>query len=194
LSKTLLAFWAASVLQAQSIPSWWNATLDAPRLESRFVQQSESAVFGSLKRQGTLQLAKGGRIRVAYGTGLLLVADGATLIQYDPAARTAQRFNLRSAASDMPLLNVLLNPRALGASYRIVPAGADRVHLEPLRKGLPAVELEGRGAFLRAVNWTDSTGAKQRLELTDPRTPPAAFPASVFTFQAPVGTRWLGQK
>jgi len=167
---------------------------ELPRLESRFVQQSESAVFGSLQRRGTIQLAKGGRIRVAYTTGLLVVSDGSSLIQYDPAARTAQRFNLHSAAADMPLLNILLDLKALGSAYRVTAMGQDRVKLEPKKKGLPVVELEGRAGYLHSVAWSDPTGAKQVLELKDPHAPAAAFPASVFTFQAPPGTRWLGAK
>jgi outer membrane lipoprotein-sorting protein len=139
-------------------------------------------------------LTKGGRIRVAYSTGLLVVSDGSSLVQYDPAARTAQRINLRTAASDMPLLNVLLDLKALGTAYKIASAGPDRLHLEPRRPGLPKVELEGREGFLRSVTWLDSTGAKQVLELQNPHVPSSPFPAAVFTFQAPAGTRWLGSK
>jgi outer membrane lipoprotein-sorting protein len=184
---------ATTVVCAQGLPTWWTSMPGLARLESNFVQQSESEVFGSLQRHGTIQLAKGGRIRVAYSTGLLVVSDGTSMIQYDPAARTAQRFNLRSAASDMPLLNVLLDLKALGSAYRIVAAESDHVKLEPRRPGLPKVELEGRGGFLHFVSWADSTGAKQTLELKNPHVPAAAFPASVFTFQAPSGTRWLAK-
>jgi len=194
LSRALLAVLAATTICAEPLPSWWTAMPQLSRLESRFVQQSESEVFGSLKRHGTIQLAKGGRIRVAYSTGLLVVSDGSSLIQYDPAARTAQRFILRSAAADMPLLNVLLDLKALDASYRILAAGPDRIRLEPRRPGLPPVQLDGRGGYLHTVAWADSTGAKQTLELTNPHVPATPFAASVFRFQAPAATRWLGAK
>lgn len=179
---------------AGTLPPWWTGMSSLQRMECAFVQQSESAVFGNLERRGTLQLARGGRIRVSYTTGLLLVSDGSALVQYDPAARTAQRFDLRSAATDMPLLNVLLDLKAVQAAYKVVPAGQDRLKLEPRRAGFPPVELEGRGAFLHRVVWKDSTGAKRVLELKDPRVPSAPFPASVFTFKAPEGTRWMGAK
>jgi outer membrane lipoprotein-sorting protein len=173
------------------LPAWWNGFRAMERLESGFVQQSESAVFGKLRRQGQLKLAKGGRLRVEYRQGLLLVADGRNLIQYDPAARTAQRTPLRSAANDTPLLNIMLNPGALSAFYD-AKAGADQsVALEPRRPGLPRVVLNGRGGLLRRIQWTDATGAGQEIELQDPRVPAAPFDAATFTFTAPAGTRWL---
>jgi outer membrane lipoprotein-sorting protein len=163
------------------------------RLESAFVQQSDSAVFGKLKREGLLKLAKGGMLRVEYRRGLLLVADGRTLTQYDPDARTAQRMNLRSAAADTPLLNIMLNPAALAGFYRATGGPGDSVRLEPLREGLPKVELTARAGLLQRIRWTDPTGANQEIELSDPRVPPP-FPPGTFTFQAPAGTRWLTPK
>ena len=103
-------------------------------------------------------------------------------------------FVLRSAAADMPLLNILLDLKALDASYRVLAVGPDKVRLEPRRPGLPAVQLEGRGGYLRTVAWADSTSAKQTLELTSPHVPAAPFAASVFSFQAPAATRWMGAK
>jgi len=163
------------------------------RMESAFVQSSESAVFGNLQRKGRIQLAKGGYIRVSYTNGLLLVADGRTLTQFDPGARTAQSLNLRSAATDMPLLNVLLDLKALETSYKVLPEGSEKVKLEPKRVGLPKVELEGKGGMLHSVKWVDATGAQQLLVLQDAHTP-AKYPADTFTFKAPAGTRWLGRK
>lgn len=163
-------------------------------LESGFVQQSESAVFGKLRRQGQLKLAKGGRLRLEYRQGLLLVADGSNLIQYDPEARTAQRIALRSAAADTPLLNVLLNPGALTGFYQAKAGPAQTVALEPLRPGLPRVVLTGRDGLLQRIQWTDGTGASQEIELEQPRIPSAPFPPATFSFQAPAGTRWLNPR
>ena len=175
------------------LPPWWNAFRSAVRLESAFVQQSESAVFGKLKREGRLKLAKGGLLRVEYRQGLLLVADGRTLTQYDPDTRTAQRVGLRSAAADTPLLNIMLNPAALAGFYQAQNGPGDAVTLLPLREGLPRVALAGRGGMLRRIQWTDPTGANQEIELNDPRIPPP-FPSGTFTFQAPAGTRWLSPR
>jgi len=187
------ALLASAVLSAplgsQELPAWWRSFSRAPRLESAFVQSSESAVFGKLTRKGRLQVARGGFLRVAYERGILLVGDGRDLIQYDPGARTAQKLDLRAAAREMPLVNVLLDPEALGQAYRVRAEGA-RVLLEPRRKGLPAVALEGQGSLLKRLSWTDPTGAKQVLELTDPRVP-ATFSAPDYRFQAPAGTRWI---
>ena len=182
---------AAGALQAAELPAWWTALSRLPRLESGFVQESESAVFGSLRKEGSIQLAKGGRIRVAYRAGVTLVADGATLVQYDPQARTAQRFSLRSARQDMPLLNLLVDPAALAEVYQIKASRGDQVLLEPKRKGLPQITVEGAGGFLKRVSWTDATGAAQTLVLTDPHIPGTAFPSAGFTFKAPAGTRWI---
>ena len=175
------------------LPPWWNAFRSAARLESAFVQQSDSAVFGKLRREGRLKLAKGGMLRVEYRQGLLLVADGRTLTQYDPDARTAQRTGLKSAAADTPLLNIMLNPAALAGFYQAKGGPGDAVTLLPLREGLPKVELTGRGGWLRRIQWTDPTGANQEIELGDPRVP-APFPPGTFTFQAPAGTRWLSPR
>lgn len=177
--------------RAGELPAWWRSFPALPRLESGFTQESESAVFGKLVRQGRLKLAQGGRLRVDYRKGGLLVADGATLVQYDPDARTAQRYKLRTAAGDAPLLYVLLNPGALGGYYEAkAGAGAQTVVLEPLRPELPRVELTGKGSLLQRIQWTDATGARQVIELQDPKVP-AAFPPATFTFQPPAGTRWL---
>ncbi len=176
---------------APGLPDWWKAFPSLPRLESAFVQESESAVFGKLTRQGRIQLAQGGRLRVQYRQGGLVVADGVNLIQYDPDARTAQRIRLRTAAGDTPLLYVLLNPGALRGYYDAKPGAGESLTLEPSRPSLPRVELDGHGGLLKRIQWIDGTGARQVIELQNPTVPPVPFPASTFTFQAPPGTRWL---
>lgn len=171
-------------------PAWWTAFTTAPRLEARFTQESESAVFGKLKRAGTLRLAKGGRLRVEYRQGLLLVADGRQFYQYDPQARTAQKADLRGAAKDAPLLAVLLDPGTLEQVFK-VREEAGRVLLEPRKAGLPKVTVEGRGGLPGRISWTDPTGARQVLDLQDAKVPAKPFGESTFSFQAPAGTRWL---
>lgn len=177
-------------LQGQEVPGWWKAVLDLPRLECGFRQESESAVFGKLQKTGQLQLTRGGKIRVAYVGGLLIVADGKSLVQYDPGTRTAQKLVLKTAAADMPLLNILLDPKALDTVYRarVQPNGS--LLLEPRKPGLPKVELEGKGALLRKISWMDATGARQVLELLDARVP-NSIPESVYKLRVPEGTRWL---
>jgi outer membrane lipoprotein-sorting protein len=191
LRQLLCGCLCAGSLVAGTLPGWWLAFPKHPRLESAFKQESESAVFGKLRRKGTLRLAQGGRLRVEYTKGMVLVADGRTLVQYDPEARTAQRVNLRSAAGDAPLLNILLNPRTLDGAFKATagPEG-DVVTLEPRKAGVPSVVIEGQGLFLKRIRWTDATGAKQVIELLDPHVPAALDPA-LFTFKAPAGTRWL---
>ena len=176
---------------AAELPAWWTGFPSLPRLESAFVQESESAVFGKLIRHGKLRLAQGGRLRVDYQGGLVLVADGRSLVQYDPQARTAQRQNLRSAVADAPMLNVLLNPKTLPAYYQVSAAAGGALRLEPRRPSLPMVELTGRGNLIHSIQWADATGARQRIEFQDPKVP-AAFDPAVFSFQPPAGTRWLG--
>jgi outer membrane lipoprotein-sorting protein len=161
-----------------------------PHLECAFIQESESAVFGKLRKEGRLQLTKGGRIRVAYTGGLLIVSDGKTLFQYDPGARTAQKLDLRAAALEMPLLNVLLDPRALDAVYRAEVQPSGSVRLEPRKPGLPKIELEGQGGLLKKLAWVDATGARQVLELVDPWVP-VSIPDSAYKLRVPAGTRWL---
>jgi len=186
----LLLALGGAVLSAQSLPAWWKSLPEVPRLECTFVQESESAVFGKLRKEGRLQLSRGGKIRVAYAGGLVIVSDGKSLVQYDPSVRTAQRLDLRRAAADMPLLNVFLNPRALDSVYRAKVQASGAVVLEPRRSGLPSVELEGKGTFLHRVTWTDATGAKQVLELVNPRIP-SAQPEATYKLRVPEGTRWI---
>ena len=181
----------AAELQAAGLPAWWTAMLRTPQLQSAFVQVSESAVFGELRKQGTLQVTKGGRLRIAYRDGMLLVCDGETAVQFDPRTRTAQRFALNSARKDMPLLNILVDPGALEGSFLIKAGSMDQVLLEPKQKGLPPVIVDGAGGLLKRVTWTDPTGARQQFELADPHVPGKAFPLSIFRFSAPAGTRWI---
>lgn len=173
-----------------ALPGWWKAMASLPGLDCRFVQTSESAVFGRMERQGRLQTAKGGRLRVAYDSGLLLVSDGKALVHFDPEARTAQRLELRAAVLDMPLLNLLVDPSALPDSYLLEAGAADALRLRPRRPGLPEVHVEGRGHAATRLRWKDGTGAGQELRLLDPRVIPSPPPAA-FRFEAPKGTRWL---
>jgi outer membrane lipoprotein-sorting protein len=160
-----------------------------PALESRFRQESDSLVFGKLSRQGRLLLATGGRLKVTYDGGLTVTCDGRHLVQYDPDTRTAQRVELARAVRDFPLLGVLLDPARLDRLYRIDVFGGETVKLTPREAGLPDLKVTGRRNLLHALEWTDPTGARQRLELLDPRSP-ATLPPSAFRTQVPAGTRW----
>ena len=156
---------------------------------ARFSQESDSAVFGKLRQEGSLVLARGGRLRVAYESGLLVVADGRQLVQYDPDTRTAQRMDLLEALRDFPLLGLLLEPARIEILYRPEPLPDGAVRLHPKEPGLPEVRVEGRNGLLRALSWTDGTGARQHLVLLDPKAPPRTSPG-MFRFDAPKGTRW----
>lgn len=173
-------------------PAWWENLRSNPRLESSFVQESDSAVFGKVRRTGRLQVAPGGRIRVAYDKGLLVISDGRTLVQYDAAARTAQRASLRSLQREMPLLNILVDPKSLDQAYGMKWSGTERVELVPLRPGGIKVDLEGRNGMLWKIHWVDATGAGQTLELTQARST-APLGSANYRFQAPSGTRWVGE-
>lgn len=173
-----------------ALPAWWQAFLALPRFEAGFRQTSESAVFGSLRKEGRLFLAKGGRLRVAYRQGLLMVGDGQRLVQYDPQARTAQGLSLARALKEFPVLNLLMDPRNLDRTYQVRTEGS-RILLKPRQPGVPEVQVEGKGGFPERITWKDATGAAQELLLLDPRQPPA-IPDSTFRFEGPKGTRWLG--
>lgn len=170
-------------------PAWWSAFSKMPSLESRFRQESDSAVFGKLAREGRLALAKGGRLRVAYAGGLLITCDGRHLVQYDPDTRTAQRVELAHAVRDFPLLGILLDPARLDRLYRTDTYGGETVKLTPREAGLPELKATGRKGLLHTLEWTDPTGAKQKLELLEP-TSPAKLAPGTFNPQVPTGTRW----
>ncbi len=175
---------------AAALPAWWRDLPRQPALAARFTQESDSAVFGKLRQTGTLVLARGGRLRLEYGSGLQVLADGRQLVQYDPDTRTAQRMDLAQAVRDFPLLGLLLEPARVEALFRVEPLPGDAVRLVPRGPDLPEVQVEGRNGLLRALVWTDPTGARQRLELLDPRVPPRPSPET-FRFVPPKGTRWV---
>jgi len=170
-------------------PGWWTAFSTRRAVESRFRQESESLVFGKLVREGRLTLARGGRLRVVYQGGLTVLCDGRHLVQYDPDTRTAQRVELARAVRDFPLLGVLLDPAGLDRLYRIEAQGGEVLKLVPKEAGLPELKASGRAGLLRSLEWTDPTGARQKLELLDPRVP-AELPPGTFRLQVPEGTRW----
>ncbi|WP_257303261.1 LolA family protein [Geothrix campi] len=172
-----------------ALPGWWTAFPRVPVLASRFRQESDSAVFGKMAREGNLLLARGGRLKVAYDSGLTVTSDGRHLVQYDPDTRTAQRVELARAVRDFPLLGILLDPARIEALYRVEPLGGDAVKLVPRAPDVPALKATGRKGLLRSLEWTDPTGARQRLELLDPKTPPSPGPGA-FKPQVPAGTRW----
>jgi outer membrane lipoprotein-sorting protein len=177
-----LPAWAAA-------PTWWTAFTKMPALESRFRQESDSAVFGKLAREGRLALARGGRLKVSYAGGLTVTCDGRHLVQYDPDTRTAQRVELARAVRDFPLLGILLDPARLERLYRLEVYGGETLKLVPKDAGLPELKATGRKGLLRSLEWTDPTGARQKLELLDPRVPAALAPGT-FRLEVPPGTRW----
>jgi outer membrane lipoprotein-sorting protein len=172
------------------MPSWWERWRRAPVLRSGFRQEGESAAFGTLTRTGTILAAKGGRLRLEYDKGALLVSDGRLLTQYDPSTRTAQSFEIEGALEDLPLLRILLEPLEIGRVFDAKHQGGGRVVLSPRRPGLPEVALEGRGDSPRRIEWVDATGARQVLTLTDPKIVPDPK-GRHFTFDAPKGTKWV---
>jgi outer membrane lipoprotein-sorting protein len=172
-----------------ALPGWWVAFTRMPALESQFRQQSDSEVFGKLSRGGRLALARGGRLKVAYEGGLTVTCDGRHLVQYDPDTRTAQRVELARAVRDFPLLGILLDPSRLERLYKAEVFGGETMKLMPKEAGLPELKATGRKGLLHTLEWTDPTGARQKLELLDPRTAPA-LPPSTFKAQVPAGTRW----
>lgn len=172
-----------------ALPAWWTALPKVPILTSRFRQESDSAVFGKLAREGELLLARGGRLRVAYDSGLRVTSDGRHLVQYDPDTRTAQRVELARAVRDFPLLGLLLDPARINQLYRAESIGSEAVKLVPREPGLPGLKATGRKGLLHTLEWTDPTGAQQRLELLDPKTPASVEPGA-FKPQVPAGTRW----
>ncbi len=183
-----LTLLAAAQVQA-AVPGWWTAFARMTALESRFRQESDSLVFGKLAREGHLALARGGRLRVVYGGGLTVVCDGRYLVQYDPDTRTAQRVELARAVRDFPLLGILLDPARLDRLYRVESLGGEALKLVPKETGLPELKATGRNGLLRTLEWTDPTGARQKLELLDPKVPAALAPGT-FRPQVPAGTRW----
>lgn len=182
----------ARIQAAPGLPAWWRQFAGLARLESEFVQVSESAVFGTLRKRGRLTLAKGGRLRVAYDHGLLLVSDGKKMIQYDPGARTAQGLDLAKALAEFPILNLLVEPRSLDRSFEVLAEG-QRIRLKPRRPALPEVVVEGKAGWPARITWKDGTGAQQDLSLMNPRQP-GGLPEATFTFDPPKGTRWLGPR
>lgn len=186
--RALLAL-ALALPCSATLPGWWRDLPRRPALSARFVQESDSAVFGKLRQTGDLLLARGGRLRVAYASGLRVQADGQQLVQYDPDTRTAQRMELAEAVREFPLLGLLLEPARIEALFRVEAQPDGAVRLLPRQPGLPEVRVEGRNGLLKALAWTDPTGARQRLELVDPKVPPSP-PPSAFRFTPPPGTRW----
>lgn len=190
---TALVVMAGSGLWAgQEFPPWWTALRQNPRLEARFTHTSESAVFGRLRRGGTLSLAPGGCLRVAYDEGLLLVSEGKQLIQYDPDTRTAQVLPLTEALREFPLLGLLVSPARVDLLYKVVSLPEGRLRLEAKTpQAIRSIELSGKGGQLQRLRWVDPSGAAQDLELEGARTPASPQSPEKFRFEAPAGTRWL---
>ena len=188
----LLLFAPPALLAPEpAMPPWWNQWARMAAFSSSFVQEGESAAFGKLTESGTILMASGGRLRVEYKKGILLVSDGQQLWQYDPSTRTAQNHNLESVSEEWPMLRLLTDPAALNQVFHVNPQSDGKVKLIPKKAGradMPEVILEGKGGFLHRATWKDGTGATQVLTLTDTKTrsDPGKKP---FTFNLPPGAR-----
>lgn len=184
---TGLGLWGGAAL-----PAWWTSLRQSPKLEAKFVHVSESAVFGRIRRTGSLLVAPGGRLRVAYDEGLLLISEGRELIQYDPDTRTAQVIPLAEALREFPLLGLLVSPERVDLVYRLTPLASGGLKLEAKTpQAIRSIELDGKGGQLQRIRWQDPSGAAQELELEGARIPSSPLPSEKFKFQAPAGTRWI---
>ena len=76
-----------------------------------------------------------------------------------------------------------------GAMTSPITFGGETVKLTPRETTLPELKATGRKGLLHTLEWTDPTGARQRLELLDPKSPVTLSPAT-FKFQVPANTRW----
>lgn len=170
-------------------PPWVASLARVSSLEARFVQRSQSEVFGDMSRTGRIQVARGGRLRVQYDKGLLLICDGRTLVQYDPGARTAHRVPLEAATRDFPLLSLLTDPLSLARHFTLKEEGPGRTTLVPRTKGGIRLEVQHRDALPVAFTWLDATQARQVLTLEGLRQS-VSLPAAQFTFTPPKGVRW----
>ena len=173
-----------------SLPSWWNQWRQSSFFSSPFIQEGESAAFGKLIRKGSILTARGGRLRVEYEKGILLLCNGKQLIQYDQSTRTAQMHDLNSISAEWPLLRILTDPGALAQVFNVNALDSGAIKLSHKKNELPEILLEGKGSFLHKVSWVDGTGARQTLTLTAPRIPkdPGNSP---FTFLPPSDTKWI---
>jgi len=174
----------------QTMPSWWDTWKQKTTFSSPFVQESESAAFGKLTKEGTILLARGGRLRVEYKKGIQIISNGQQIIQYDPSTRTAQKYELEEISQEWPLLRLLTDPSAIGQVFQINPQSDGKIKLTPKKAGLPELLLEGKGTFLHSITWKDGTGAKQVMTLTDPNTPPNPGSAP-FSFKLPSKAKWI---
>jgi len=175
------------------MPAWWQALLKRPRLEARFTQRMESAVFGKITREGKVWIGGGGRLRFAYNSGLLILCDGKLLVQFDPDTRTAQQMALTQAQREFPLLGLLSNPTGLGTHYRISVQDNGQVRLEPkTREQGGVILLSGKDGQLRRIQWQDPSGAAQDLELIEQKVLAKDPDPGLFRFKAPAGTHWAG--
>jgi len=191
----LLIFVAPPALLAPepAMPSWWNSWTRQGTFSSPFVQEGESAAFGKLTKNGTILTARGGRLRVEYEKGILLMSDGRQLWQYDPSTRTAQSHDLGDVSIEWPLLQLLTDPSALSQVFHVYPQSDGKIKLTPKKSGrsdLPEILLEGKGGFLHRAAWKDGTGAMQVLTLTNPKTPPDPG-NKPFSFELPKGAKWM---
>jgi outer membrane lipoprotein-sorting protein len=176
--------------QSQALPAWWGRWRQTPAFKSTFAQEGESSAFGKLTKTGTILAAKGGRLRIEYDGGALLLSDGRQITQYDPSTRTAQQFEIEGIMDEWPMLRLLLDPMEIDRAFDIKSMGDGRIALSPKRQGLPEVALEGRGDFLSRIEWKDATGARQVLALAAPKAVANPKGAS-FAFDPPRGTKWV---
>ena len=177
-------------LTTPSMPSWWNQWKQVSSFSSPFTQEGESAAFGKLTSKGNLLIAKGGRLRVEYEKGMLLLCNGKQLTQYDPSTRTAQMHDLEDISTEWPLLHILIDPATITQVFHVNVQDGGMIRLSPKKPNLPEITMEGKGSFLHKASWIDGTGAKQVLTLTAPKAPkdPGNGP---FVFIPPTGTKWI---
>lgn len=189
--SSALVFAISCCLWAEALPAWWSHTCSQRHLDARFVQESQSSIFGSMKKSGRIQLSRPGKLKVAYEGGLILVSDGMDMVQYDPQTRTASRMDLEKSLQEVPILRLLMGSAPVQGKAKLEVLKNGAISLDPGKAGSPKVELQGEGHFLKRISWTDGTGAKQSLELMDIKT--TAAPSSTFKLKLPGGTKWVGR-
>jgi len=195
----LAADGACAEAVARAVQSHYESVQD---WSARFVQTREAAAFGGgiapmpePPREGTVVLAKPGRMRWSYETPdpSLLVTDGQVVWTYDPLLEEAQRLPDAGGLLSGAAVQFLMGRGDLLGSFRISAADCAarpvRLTLVPREDAgyeRLALEVEPDSGRVLASSVTDLFGNRTRVAFSDVRTNTSPDP-KLFHFEPPEG-------
>ncbi|MEY3315213.1 MAG: outer-membrane lipoprotein carrier protein LolA [Holophagaceae bacterium] len=139
-------------------------------MEYLFSQSSSSPIFGEAKEKGQIFVGEKGQFRMDYDSGVSIVSDGRTIVQYDPSTNTATRSLISAEVRTHSLWDIICNQES-NATTQVTKINSNAYAIRGLgitSNNMP-IEFRFNDSYLESIQWVDKSGGTQILSLGKPK-------------------------